>query len=147
MDSEQNFHICYYRTNGLMWGSNFGHMSHFNFLDVLDDTRVVCYMLVNTFCFLTEMHGLLSLGVRPVHIERITTLKAIRYFSKTTATLRCQVKVDKDAKSLIEKTARKTDPFSAVQNEPITKFVVQKINLKKRVSGAKVLVLFGFFQL
>ncbi|VDK87289.1 unnamed protein product [Litomosoides sigmodontis] len=98
----------------------FRQNSH-GFSNVLDDARMVCYVLVNTSCFLTEMHGLLSLGVRPIHVERMMTLKAIRYFSKTTA-FRCQVKVDKDVKSLIEKAAKKMDPFSSVQNEPITNF-------------------------
>lgn len=90
---------------------------------------------VNTFFFLTEMHGLLSLTVRPIHIQRISALKAIRYFSKTTQPLRCKVEVGKEAKSLVEKAARKLDPFSAVQNEPTAKFVAFKefINVKKRI--------------
>ncbi|VDM92954.1 unnamed protein product [Onchocerca ochengi] len=68
------------------------------------------------------MHGLLSLTVRPIHIQRISALKAIRYFSKTTQPLRCKVEVGKEAKSLVEKAARKLDPFSAVQNEPTANF-------------------------
>uniref|UniRef100_A0A0R3RKR4 Uncharacterized protein n=1 Tax=Elaeophora elaphi TaxID=1147741 RepID=A0A0R3RKR4_9BILA len=66
------------------------------------------------------MHGLLSLSVRSVQIQRITTLKVIRYFSKTTTPLLCKVEVSKEAKSLVEKAAKKMDPFSAVQNEPTT---------------------------
>ncbi|CAG9529931.1 unnamed protein product [Cercopithifilaria johnstoni] len=68
------------------------------------------------------MHGLLSLSVRPTHIKGITTLKAIRCFYKTTIPLRCKVEVGKEAKSLVEKAARKMDPFSGGQNEPTMNF-------------------------
>uniref|UniRef100_A0A915PIS9 Uncharacterized protein n=1 Tax=Setaria digitata TaxID=48799 RepID=A0A915PIS9_9BILA len=68
------------------------------------------------------MHGLLSLSVRPVHVQRVLTLKAVRYFSKTAGPIRCKVEVGKEAKSLVEKAARKSDPFSAEQNEPFTNF-------------------------
>lgn len=74
------------------------------------------------FLLSEEMHGLLSVSIRQLHIQRIITLKAIRYFSRTTAPLRCKIEIGKEAKSLVEKAARKMDPFSAEQNEPITNF-------------------------
>ncbi|EFO21551.1 hypothetical protein LOAG_06936 [Loa loa] len=68
------------------------------------------------------MHRLLSLSVRPIHIQRITTLNVIRHFSRTTTPLRCKVEIGKEAKSLVEKRARKSDPFSSDHNEPTMNF-------------------------
>lgn len=73
------------------------------------------------------MHGLLSLTLRPSYIQRIAVLKAVRYLSNTTTPLRCKIEIGKEAKSSVEKAARRQgDPFSGPQNEPTLKFVFSK---------------------
>lgn len=69
------------------------------------------------------MYGLLSLTLRPSRIQRIAVLKAVRYLSNSTTPLRCKIEIGKEAKSLVEKAARReADPFCGQQNEPTWNF-------------------------